>query len=137
MLPYSKYGPFVNMTNLFEITDTHYQDVLAQKKAAFEESESLRKEEERQHREAEIEKAKQEATQREIERIAAQEKQKELLAQQEAKRQAEEAAKASDKDKWGAFIKALSAVPVPEMKSTIYKTKVTAAQQKIDTIIYL
>lgn len=134
ILPYNKYGSDVDMGTLWVLAESHFQEILAGKKVAFDKAESERIEREEAQRQAAIDQAKKDAAEREIKRIADEQKAKDIAAQQEAQRLAEEAAKASDSDKWELVIKLLSEMKLPEMKSTIYKRKVAIMKEKLEEI---
>ena len=84
--------------------------------------------------EQEKQKAADEAAKKERDRIEEENRQAELRRKQEEERKAEEAAKASDKDKWAAFVDAISAIQVPEFKSSVYKGKLVLAKEKIEEL---
>lgn len=89
-------------------------------------------EEKRAH---EIEAAKQKAIREEQERAAEEKRQAEIKAQQEEVKRIEDAAKASDKEKWEAFIQVIGQLlPPTTMKSGIYKSKSSQAVQKLNEI---
>jgi len=97
-----------------------------------------RKQEAEQKRLAEMEKQKQAAAefaaQKERERIAEEQTQSEIKRKQEEQRKAEELALSDDKTKYASVVTYLKAVPIHEMKSNIYKGKMNAIQQLINSL---
>ncbi len=115
-------------------TDAYWDEVISEITPKIQERKAAIEAKKKADEETAQLKAIEDAKKREIERIAAEQKQKEYEAQQEALRKAEEAAKASDSEKWAEVIKQLGVFPLPDMKSTIYKRKVMALAQKIEEI---
>jgi len=74
---------------------------------------------------------------RERERLEAEQRATELKKQQEEAEKAEKLAAASDKEKWNAFVIALGAVRVPEMRSGQYRKKSAVARGKQEEILSL
>lgn len=70
----------------------------------------------------------------------AEEKQKQWQQQQddlkkkEEQQKEEDAAKATDKEKWSAFISQVSGIPIPEFKSSSYKSKLAAAMDILNQL---
>ena len=46
----------------------------------------------------------------------------------------EEAAKASDKDKWIALVGSINSILIPEFKSSVYKGKLAVLKEKLEEI---
>ncbi len=61
-------------------------------------------------------------------------KQQEEEKEKQKQQQTEEAAKATDKEKWVALVESLSSIAMPEFKSTVYKSKANALVAKINEI---
>ncbi len=70
----------------------------------------------------------------------AEEKQKEWQRQQDdlkkkqQQQQEEDAARATDKDKWAAFISQVDTIPLPEFKSNVYKSKLASAKDILNQL---
>lgn len=84
--------------------------------------------------EDETKRIQEEAAQKERERIEEEQRQVEIKKQQDEQLKLEEAAKASDKDKWANLIYTLSSITMPEFKSGIYKNKAAQLVTKINEI---
>jgi hypothetical protein len=88
---------------------------------------------------AQIEKEKQEAiqlaVQQEREKIAEQQRQIELTKQREEANRQQRLAESNDKTKWECFLNLLATIQFPtELKSSIYKSKLSIAKEKISEI---
>lgn len=94
------------------------------------------KKEAEEKRQAEIKErervAAEQAAQRERERIAEEQRLAKIKEDQETARKAEEAAKAKDSEKWQLFLRDISGVPIPEMKSGPYKSRIIEAKKMIE-----
>lgn len=78
------------------------------------------------------------ALQKERDRVAEEKRLEQVKAEQEKQRKEEELAKASDKEKWDMWVEAFGRqLPPTTMKSTIYKSKVSIAKEKIEEILSL
>lgn len=123
LLPVNPTGADVDMTTLWSLEEDKFHEILTAKKAEFkekQESETLRLQEE--------------AATKERLRIEEEQRQAQIKAQQEEQHRQEEAAKASDKDKWATLVNALSSITMPEFKSNIYKNKASQLVTKINEI---
>jgi hypothetical protein len=130
----------VNVDNKTEISllGSDEWDALVEKiKPIIEERKVAAQKQEEEKRAAEIEAAKVEAAKKERERLEEAARQAEIRRQQEEARKAEELAQASEKDKYSALIAEISAIKLPEMRSSQYRTKVAAIRKKIDEILAL
>jgi len=85
------------------------------------------KKEEEEKRVAEIQR-------KERERIEEEQRQAKVKAEQEEHRRLEEAAKASDKDKWVSLLTAFNNITLPEFKSGVYKGKLAVLKEKLEEI---
>lgn len=130
LLPFNPSGSDVNMSSLWSLSEDEFSKILSSKKDEFEKK-TKEAEEEKQRQ---IEEAKQLAIQQEKERQEEAKRLESIRLQQEQEKQAEETAKASDKDKWAAFISLLNAVTLPEFKSTIYKGKLQQFKEKMEEV---
>lgn len=74
------------------------------------------------------------AAKAERERIAEEQRQQKIREEQEAARKAEEATKAKDSEKWQLFLRDISGIPLPEMKSGSYKSRMIEAKKMIEKI---
>lgn len=87
---------------------------------------------------AKIEKEKQEAIElaatKERERIVEEQRLAEIKKQQDEALRQEELAKATDKEKWSAFVFEFDLIKSPEFKSAVYKKKLNAVKEKIAEI---
>jgi hypothetical protein len=95
---------------------------------------------EKQIAEAEVQKQKEieAALQKERDRVAEEKRLAQVKEEQEKKRKEEELAKASDKEKWDMWLEAFGRqLPPITMRSTIYKSKVSIAKEKIEEILSL
>lgn len=95
---------------------------------------------EKQIAEAEVQKQKEieAALQKERDRVAEEKRLAQVKEEQEKKRKEEELAKASDKEKWDMWLEAFGRqLPPTTMRSTIYKSKVSIAKEKIEEILSL
>ena len=137
ILPYNKYGSDVDMSTLWVLAESHYHEILSEKKAAFEKSESERLENSRIENERKIKEAADEAARKERERIEEENRQAGIKRQQEEARKAEELAKAGDKANWEAFIKNIEAIPHPTLRSGQYRKISAIAKGKIEEILNL
>lgn len=81
--------------------------------------------------------AEEAAAQRERDRIAEEQRLEREKAEREAQLKAEEALKASDKQKWASFTSAINSVIIPDTKSPTYRAKVAEAVKLIHKIINL
>ncbi len=93
---------------------------------------------EQEKRNKEIEEAQKEAVAKEHLRLENERLENERLAEEKMVREAEDAAKASDKDKWNAWIVELGkTLPLPELKSPTYLNKSKSANELIKKIMEL
>lgn len=141
-------APVLTYEELIGISDTHFADV----RDAYNKKIALRKEQQRVENERvakelaekkELERQEQvraaeiAAAQRERDRILEENRQQKMREEQEVARLAEEALKASDKQKWQAYIVYHTGGVVPEMKSPSYRAKMAEAQKLMQKIINL
>lgn len=83
----------------------------------------------------ETQRIQQEAAQKERERIEEEQKLLKIKEEQEEAQRQEEFAKASDKEKWAAFVEVIGRLlPPTTMKSGVYKSKSSLAVQKLNEI---
>lgn len=92
---------------------------------------------EQEKRDKEIEDAKNKAIESERLRVEAERIDNERIDNEKRAREAEELEKASDKDKWAAFISQYSEIKFPEMKTPTYKGKINSAKDFHSKIITL
>jgi hypothetical protein len=123
LLPFNPTGEGVDMSTLWVLSESHFQEILANKKVEFQK----KQEEYQKHIE-------EQAAIKERERIAEEARQAELQRQQEEQRKAEELAKAGDKEKYQHLIEQFNAIVVPEMRSGQYRTKVASIREKLEEI---
>jgi hypothetical protein len=122
------YDQLVNWDNeTFEkAKKTHNDFVLIKRK----ESEEKRISDAETKRKSDIEAA----LQIERDRVAKQKEDEEIKEQQEKKRKQDELDASSDKSKWEAIFSSISMLSIHEMKSSIYKRKVSILKEKIEEI---
>lgn len=137
LLPYNKYGEDVNMATLWVLAQSHFDTLLADKKAAYEKAQAEIAEASRIERERQIKVAEEAAAEKERIRILEEQKQAEIKRQQEEVRKAEELAKAGDKANWEAYIAKIKAITPPTLKSGQYRKIAQQAQAAIDGILNL
>ncbi len=134
---FSVHDVFVAQIEIATFEDQQWNELIAKITPVITE----RKEAAEKNRLAEIEKQKQEAIElaakQERERIELENEQKELLRKQTELKAQEEAAKASDRDKFIALVAYLSAAPIPEFKSSVYKGKLAVLKEKLEEIVNL
>lgn len=126
-----------NKTEMYLLNDEEW-DALVEKITPVIEQ---RKKDAEEKRLAQIEKEKQEAielaAQIEREKMAEELRQQKIKEDQEAARKAEEALKATDKQKWKQYISGISNILIPEMKSPTYKSKIEDAGKLIGKLLNL
>jgi hypothetical protein len=126
IVQYSNVGEYIDMSTLWVLAQSDFDEKLAKKQEAFKEWEAKRQKQ--------IEEV---AAQRERERIAEEQRQAEAKRQAEEQRKAEELAKSGDKAIWLEFIKNLRFVMLPSVKSRQYKQMLAQAKTKIGEILDL
>lgn len=126
LFPFNPTGADVNMSTLWVLAESDFNELLSKKKDEFEKNkaEQLRIDEEK--KQAEIEAARQEAIKKEQARVA----------EEEAKRQAA-IESATDKIKWDEFRQQVSNIEMYDMRSGQYRTKMQSAKEKIQQILAL
>lgn len=123
-----------NKSGLLDMSDVDFENLLQGISAHIAERKQILFKQQEEKREHELEAAKQKAIREEQERAAEEKKQAEIKAQQDEVRRLEEAAKATDKEKWASLIESLSSIALPEFKSTVYKSKANQLAAKINEI---
>lgn len=126
LLPFNPSGADVDMATLWNLSEDKFNEILESKKESFKQQQLEREKALEAEKQAAIELAKQEAIKKEQHRVA----------EEEAKKQAELEA-ATDKTKWAEFQKEVGNISFFDMKSTQYKTKMSAARVKINEILAL
>jgi len=134
---FSVYDVFVAEIEITNFTDEQWVELIQKVTPVIEQRKKDAEQQAEDKRLSDIEQAKQDAIKEEQERVIAENKKEESRLAQEAAQRIEDAAKASDKDKWNVFIKALNEISIPEFKSPVYKGKGSSAKQKIESIIFL
>ncbi len=123
LLPVNPNGADVDMATLWALSDEDFSKILESKKVEF-----AKKEEER------VTLLKEQAAAAERLRIEQEQKDAEIKRQRLEQQKAEEADKASDKDKWQVLLNTLSSVVLPDFKSNIYKGKLSILKEKLEEI---
>jgi hypothetical protein len=123
LLPFNPTGEGVDMSTLWVLSESHFQEILANKKVEFQK----KQEEYQKHIE-------EQAAIKERQRIAEEQRQAEYKRYQEEQRKAEELAKAGDKEKYQHLIEQFNTIVVPEMRSGQYRTKVALIREKLEEI---
>ncbi|MEO7046573.1 MAG: hypothetical protein ABI091_14780 [Ferruginibacter sp.] len=120
--------------DLFSLSDTEWDNLFESLTGLFE---SKKKEvEAKRLSDAEEQKKKdiEAALQKERDRIAEEKRLSDIRAEQERLKKEDALAQANDKTKWNEFLNQVWALKFPEMKSGIYKRKVTISKEKIEEI---
>ena len=123
LLPFNPTGADVDMGTLWSLEEDKFNEILESKKTEFQ-----------KHQEQEKQRLQEEAATKERLRIEQEQKEAEIKRQQEEQRKLEEAAKASDKDKWVALVSSINSIAIPEFKSNIYKGKLSVLKEKLEEI---
>lgn len=123
LIQYKPTGADVDMTSLASLSEERFIEISEALKVKFKKSEEER-----------ITLLQEQAAQKEREKIAEDNRLAEIKKQQELDQQKEEAAKASDKEKWELFLHELSAINLPEFKSKVFKNKLAIAKEKMSEI---
>lgn len=126
LLPFNPSGTDVDMATLWSLEEDVFDALLQSKKKKYESDQLDQQRLAEEEKQAAIEAAKKEAIEKEQQRIA----------EEEEKRQAEMEA-ATDKTKWAEFLKEVGNISFFDMKSSQYKSKMTAARVKINEILSL
>lgn len=126
LLPFNPSGTDVDMATLWSLEEDVFDALLQSKKKKYESDQLEQQRLAEEEKQAAIEAAKKEAIEKEQQRIA----------EEEEKRQAEMEA-ATDKTKWAEFLKEVGNISFFDMKSSQYKSKMTAARVKINEILSL
>lgn len=126
LMPFNPSGAGVDMANLWALEENAFDTLLQNKKKEFEAAQLEQQRITEEKNKATIELAKQEAIKKEQQRVA----------EEEAKKQAE-LETATDKTKWSEFQKEVGNISFFDMKSSQYKSKMSAARVKINEILAL
>jgi hypothetical protein len=137
LLPFAAYGTYVDINNLHAYAPEEFDNLLAEKKAAYEKHKEEEAAAAETKRQAEIEAATQAAIKKEQERQVEEQRLAAIKAQQEEARKAEEMAQASDLEKYKDLIGKLKAITLPEMRSGQYRKKVQIIREKIGEMVAL
>ena len=131
---FSIYDVFVAELEITTLTDVEWDELIKKITPVI----SERKQDAENKRLAEIELEKQQAMElaatKERERIEEEQIQAEIKRQIEEQKKLEEAAKASDKDKWIALVGSINSILIPEFKSSVYKGKLAVLKEKFEEI---
>lgn len=122
-----------NVEYVVGLSDEVFNEMVSMNNKAIED----RKKQQEENRQLELQRAQEEAAQKERERIEEEQRQAKIKAEQEEQARIEDAAKATDKEKWATFVTALNEFYIanlPEFKSKGYKDKRAIAKEKFEEI---